>query len=849
MSKNAVIKGTSYILVHTPEFVIHNGTTQTTERLVNPESSYLAALPGHIRSYEDALAYPPNQVYLGARTPEDLAALPMPWYEQKIEGAARYCPYGELMPEDEFYGLVAISDVFDLVVLEKAFAARVKETLTAHPLVGAELAARIKDGVPAEEIAAFVAAEHAEPLYHGGAMVGYVKRGHDIDETLSAHVLFENLVYKASAVLSLLHLVRNTGMDKASVDYLIDCSEEACGDMNQRGGGNFAKAAAEIAGFVNATGSDTRSFCAGPSHAIIEAAALVKSGTYDNVVVFAGGTTAKLGMNGKDHVKKGLPILEDVLGGFAVLISKNNGVDPEIDLSLVGRHKVGTGSSPQAVISSLVTDPLDKAGLSITDIGKFAAELQNPDVTKPAGAGDVPEANYKMIAALGVKQGVIERTAIADFVVKHGMPGFAPTQGHIPSGVPYLGFARADILAGRIDKAMIIGKGSLFLGRMTNLFDGVSFVIRANQGAAGAMDGDFGTGAGSAEKTRPVIGIAAEDSELGEAVVAEGIALAERRGYQVRWIRGVQCHKDMEALLANGTVDACLTMHYAFPIGVSTVGRVATPARGRDMYLATTTGTSSADRVEGLVKNALYGIIAAKAAGVADPSVGIANLDGARQAEAALKKLAAGGYPIRFAESARKDGGVVMRGNDLLAATADVMVTDPLTGNLLMKMFSAFTTGGSYESTGSGYGPGIGEGFDKLVLILSRASGAPVIAGAVEYAAQLVENGWKDVAKSEFERARAAGLDAILADVRAKGKAAGDSGDAGAAEAPMPAKEVVTAEIHGIEVMDIEDAAAALWKKGMYAETGMGCTGPVVLVSEANEETARTWLLEAGFLG
>lgn len=27
---------------------------------------------------------------------------------------------------------------------------------------------------------------------------------------------------------------------------------------------------------------------------------------------------------------------------------------------------------------------------------------------------------------------------------------------------------------------MIIGKGSLFLGRMTNLFDGVSFVIQAN---------------------------------------------------------------------------------------------------------------------------------------------------------------------------------------------------------------------------------------------------------------------------------------------------------------------------------------------------------------------------------
>ncbi len=46
--------------------------------------------------------------------------------------------------------------------------------------------------------------------------------------------------------------------------------------MNQRGGGNFAKAAAEIAGLVNATGSDARGFCAAPAHAMIEAASLVR---------------------------------------------------------------------------------------------------------------------------------------------------------------------------------------------------------------------------------------------------------------------------------------------------------------------------------------------------------------------------------------------------------------------------------------------------------------------------------------------------------------------------------------------------------------------------------------------
>ena len=38
------------------------------------------------------------------------------------------------------------------------------------------------------------------------------------------------------------------------------------------------------------------------------------------------------------------------------------------------------------------------------------------------------------------------------------MPGFAPTQGHIPSGVPFIGFARDLILEGKLNNAMIIGK-------------------------------------------------------------------------------------------------------------------------------------------------------------------------------------------------------------------------------------------------------------------------------------------------------------------------------------------------------------------------------------------------------
>ncbi len=358
---------------------------------------------------------------------------------------------------------------------------------------------------------------------------------------------------------------------------------------------------------------------------------------------------------------------------------------------------------------------------------------------------------------------------------------------------------------------------------------------------------------------KPKIALTGMGSEHGEENSMQAAVAAAAEGIDVYYIGTLEApgvttvkvaddeegHKKMEELLENGEVDAAVTMHYPFPIGVSTVGRVITPGKGKEMFIANTTGTSSADRIEGMIKNAVYGIIAAKACGIADPSVGILNVDGARQTEKALKELADGGYPIRFAESARADGGCVMRGNDLLQGSPDIMVTDSLTGNVLVKTLSAFQTGGSYEAVGYGYGPGIGEGYDRLVMIISRASGAPVIAGAIRYAAQLVRGKVFDVAAKEFAAAKKAGLEDIL---KAR-KAAAKPAAAAAEEVKAPPAEIVTAQIPGIEVMDLEDGVQALWKNGIYAESGMGCTGPIIRVSDANLEKAKEILTAEGYIG
>ncbi len=302
-------------------------------------------------------------------------------------------------------------------------------------------------------------------------------------------------------------------------------------------------------------------------------------------------------------------------------------------------------------------------------------------------------------------------------------------------------------------------------------------------------------------------------------------------------------HKKMTSMLECGELDGCVTQHFDFPIGVSTVGKVMTPGKGKEMIIATTTGTTSTNRVEGMVKNAISGISVAKASGIKNPKVGILNLDGARQVERILRETQEGGYDISFTESLRADGGAVMRGNDLLAGTPDVMVCDSLTGNLLIKIFSSFTTGGNYETVGAGYGPGIGENYDKLVNIVSRASGAPLIAEALRFCATCAENKVLDIARDEFKSANVAGLKEFIDKTTKKANKSQEE-----EEVKMPPKKVVTFSIAGIDILELENACKALWKEGIYSESGMGCTGPIVLVADEDGEKAQQVLKNAEFV-
>jgi hypothetical protein len=360
------------------------------------------------------------------------------------------------------------------------------------------------------------------------------------------------------------------------------------------------------------------------------------------------------------------------------------------------------------------------------------------------------------------------------------------------------------------------------------------------------------------KKTR--VGLTILGSEHGPEELVRGAELAQKTNSDIQVVvigGGVEtdlemvaatdekeAHAKMDEMLLTGDLDAAVTMHYSFPIGVSTVGRVITPAQGKPMFLATTTGISDMDRVSAMLKNTLYGIATAKACGIKNPTVGILNIEGARQLERALQKLKENGYAINFTESARSDGGVVMRGNDLLMGVPDIMVDDSLSGNVLMKMFSAYTTGGSYESLGYGYGPGVGENYDRIICIISRASGVPVIAGAIRLAADCARGHLMDKAKAEFAAAKKAGWEQIMNSVKAPTAGPKANED----EVVAPPKKLVTEAIPGVDVMDIEDAVQSLWREKIYAESGMGCTGPIIMVAPEDKDNAVKTLKEQDYL-
>jgi len=477
------VKDCAYILVHVPDFVVY-GSKPYRDILAEGgvDGSLERKICGALRPFEETVAYPPNQVFIGNLHPDELHKIPQPWYAHPVKGAEQQGKFGEILPEEDFFGWLKIADDFDLVWLTPAFLEMIRPRLSRSPFLKEGDLKKLGLGVSREKILDKVEKEAALPLRYRGQTVGAIRTDHPTDDSLKAHVLMENLLAKASGALVMHHLFRRAGIQPEEVDFILSCSEEAVGDRYNRGGGSLSKAIGEMCHCSNATGHDVKAFCAAPIHALVDAACMVEAGVFKNVAVVGGGCLAKIGMKYAAHLKHNMPLLEDVLAGIAFLVAKDDGVNPILRLDCIGKHAIGAASNQQAIMTSLVVNPLKKIGKKMMEIDRYATEMHNPEITLPAGSGNTPYTNYKMMGALAALAKEIDSKAIEDFVKTKGMPGFSPTQGHVPAAVPFLGHALEAMKKGKMNTAFFVAKGSLFLGRMSQLSDGMSFLLERNPG-------------------------------------------------------------------------------------------------------------------------------------------------------------------------------------------------------------------------------------------------------------------------------------------------------------------------------------------------------------------------------
>ncbi|MDL2280073.1 hypothetical protein LJC15_05390 [Desulfovibrio sp. OttesenSCG-928-G11] len=97
-----------------------------------------------------------------------------------------------------------------------------------------------------------------------------------------------------------------------------------------------------------------------------------------------------------------------------------------------------------------------------------------------------------------------------------------------------------------------------------------------------------------------------------------------------------------------------------------------------------------------------------------------------------------------------------------------------------------------------------------------------------------------NIVAAELHAAYGAGFEQVLEDMKPKAVTA--------AEIKMPPVVPVDAEIPGVDVLDMENAMHTLWKECIYAETAMGCTGPVIRVRVKDKDEAARVLKRAGFI-
>ncbi|HYU81473.1 MAG TPA: hypothetical protein VFA31_01915, partial [Candidatus Polarisedimenticolia bacterium] len=92
------IRGVSCVLAHTPGLLRYG--SKPTRELAKEDATLLPRMRQHLRTFEEAAAYPPNQVFIGNADPRELWNVELPWWKHATSDASATGVTGEVMHVD-----------------------------------------------------------------------------------------------------------------------------------------------------------------------------------------------------------------------------------------------------------------------------------------------------------------------------------------------------------------------------------------------------------------------------------------------------------------------------------------------------------------------------------------------------------------------------------------------------------------------------------------------------------------------------------------------------------------------------------------------------------------------------
>src|SRR5687767_5661433 len=120
---DVVISAATQVLAHVPNLARHGSKPR---RELAKSDEVAAMFAAALRSFDAAAAYPPHQAWIGNIHPRQLPA--RPWADN-AGAPQRRGRFGEIMPEEEFLGLLAAVDDFELLALSPEAAKAAAEAL------------------------------------------------------------------------------------------------------------------------------------------------------------------------------------------------------------------------------------------------------------------------------------------------------------------------------------------------------------------------------------------------------------------------------------------------------------------------------------------------------------------------------------------------------------------------------------------------------------------------------------------------------------------------------------------------------------------------------------------------